>query len=339
MNTFWKLFAALVTGLKSEPFKRARLRLTIYYIAIMAVILAAFSLFLYFSLTKNITDNLENDTNLSDNQVVSNTIDQIQTTILSVDAVVLFLVAGLSYVLAGKTLKPIQAALEAQTQFTADASHEFRTPLAIIKYNGDIALKNSKLTIDEAREVIGSSVEEAEHMSAIVERLLMLARNENGWNNLGMEQLDLKDLLEKAVRSMSVLAENKNLVLKIKRTEPVKVSGNPGSLNEMILNILQNSIDYTPAGGRITVELFQKDRYARMVVSDTGIGISADDMPHIFERFYKSDKARTLKQGGGLGLSIVQNILQKHKGTIEITSEPDKGTKVSVSLPSVVDNF
>ncbi|MCL5008967.1 MAG: HAMP domain-containing histidine kinase, partial [Patescibacteria group bacterium] len=293
MNMFWKRFAAWATGSKSDPFKRARLRLTLYYIAIMAVILIAFSLFLYFSLAKNINDNLENDALASDSQVAANAIDQIQTTILTVDAVILVLTAGLSYALAGRTLRPIRLALEAQAQFTADASHEFRTPLAIIKYGGDVALKDPRLTLAEAKAAIQSGVEEAEHMSALVERLLLLARGDSGPDNLRLAPIDFKNLVEKAAGNMRALIQNKRLVLNITTLEPASVAGDAGTLNEMVFNILQNSIDYTPEGGSISLDLKQKDGLAQLTVTDTGIGIAAKDLPHVFERFYKSDQARS----------------------------------------------
>ena len=334
MNTPWKQFAGWVTDLKHNPFETARLRLTGFYILVIAIILTVFSLFLFYSLSSNIKDNLETDiaANQVQQQKISDAVDHLQLNIFGIDLVVVLLTASLGYILAGKTLKPIKFALDAQTQFTADASHEFRTPLAIIKYNGDVVLKDPHLTITDAREAIQSSVEEAEHMSTIVERLLMLARNENGWNDLDMAEVDLKNIVENVAHKMSALARKKNLSLKITRLEAAKVKGDINTLNEMVLNILQNSVDYTPDGGGVTVELYQKDRHARLIIADSGIGIAAKDLPHIFERFYKSDQARTLKQGGGLGLSIVQDIVRKHNGTIEVKSEPGKGTRVLVSL-------
>jgi|SRR5579872_730220 len=335
MEMPWKQFAAWVIGLKRNPFEKARLRLTGYYILVVAIILAAFSFFSYVATVKNINDRFERDAKLTaeEQQILSSTTDQLQITLLLIDAGVLVLTAVLSYILAGKTLKPIKTALDAQAQFTADASHEFRTPLSIIKYNGDVALKNPHLQIAEAREIIHSNIEEAEHMSVIVERLLMLARSEDGWNDLKKEKLELKNMVEKAVSNMRVLAEQKDISLALSDMQSGLVMGNPTALDQMILNILQNAIDYSHNNGSIAVSLTVNDNRVIFIVTDTGIGIEQKDLPHIFERFYKSDKARTMKQGGGLGLSIVQSIVKQHDGIIEIKSTPGKGTTVEIYLP------
>jgi two-component system sensor histidine kinase CiaH len=336
MIKFWKQSGESATGLKDRPFLWARLRLTAFYIVVVFFILAFASLSLYYSLAKNIKDNLEIDaTTEAQQHFLANANHRLGLTILMIDLIVLIVTALLSYVLARRTLEPIKKALETQTQFTADASHEFRTPLAVVMYDSEVALRDPNLTLPEAREVLQSNFEELRHMAKIVERLLMLARNENGWNKIATAQIEFSGLVQDAVEKVIVLAKQKDLVIEIKSLEEGTVLGNRDSLHEMLLNILQNSIDYTNKGGKILVSLRKNLTNMDLKIEDTGIGISPEDLPHIYKRFYKSDQARSIKQGGGLGLSIVFDIIRNHHGTINVQSILAKGTTVLIQLPLV----
>ncbi len=180
MKNYWKQFAEWVTGSKHNIFQRARLKLTGLYIGIIAVILIIFSLTLYYSLAKNIRDNFEG--NFSDDQtqelVITKTTERLQTTIFFIDLIVLLASSGLSYFLAGKTLKPIRQAMEKQKQFTADASHELRTPLAVIQTNLEVALREKEWDRGKRHALIASAIDEVKLMTKLTEDLLTLSKLE-----------------------------------------------------------------------------------------------------------------------------------------------------------------
>lgn len=339
MNTYWKQFAGWVTGLRSEPFQKARLKLTAFYILMLAIILCVFSFTLYFALAQNLRGDLDGE--LADEQsqlrVISQTTRHLQTTIFVIDAGVLVLASILSFVLAGKTLRPIEEALLAQKQFSADASHEFRTPLSIMKSDIEVAQNNQHLSLEEARSVIGSNLEEVNHMSTMVDQLLKLSRQEDRLENLLMNPVNLIQVVKSAVEKMQKLAQNKHINLTFTHEGYGSILGNLASLKELALNLLQNAIDYTPQNGSVAVIIKDLEKHLELSIKDTGIGIESKDLPHIFKRFYKADNARTLRSNSsGLGLSIAHNIVQNHHGKINIQSTVGKGTMVIVSFPKLI---
>jgi len=220
-------------------------------------------------------------------------------------------------------------------QFTADASHELRTPLTILRGEVEIGLRGDR-TAEEYREILISNLEEVERMSRIVSDLLLLSKADIGQESLAAESVDLHALVRELTGQFTVLAEQKKITLE-SRLEPVPaVVGDCLRLRQMAANLLVNAIRYTPPGGSITVRLHQQEAGGvALVVEDTGIGIPAEDLPRIFDRFYRVDKARSRQEGGsGLGLSIVKWIVDAHQGTIEVTSEPGIGTTFTVVLPT-----
>ncbi len=323
------------TGLKNNIFFEARLRLASYYVVVIALLLAIFSTFLYFSYAKNVQNDIEGD--FPDGQaqavIVSKTTDRLQEQLIIVDAVVVLFVGGFGYWLAGKTLKPIQKALDSQKRFIADASHELRTPLTILKTDLEVALRAETGT-DEHSAILTSNLEEVERMRRIVEDLLMLSRIDNNQEILQFSKTDIASLMQKSVERMKKYAESRNVYVLVSAEEPVYVLGDPDKLQQALSNILKNAIDYSKDEGEVHFSLTRTDRQANVVIEDNGIGISAEDLTHIFDRFYRADKSRSHRQGGsGLGLSIVKWVIQKHRGNISIQSSPDKGTKLTINLP------
>ncbi len=339
MNTYSKQFAAWVTGLQSETFQKARLKLTAFYILMLAIILCVFSFSLYFALAKNLRGDLDGEFGDENAQlrVIKQTTDHLQTTIFLIDGGVLVLASFLSFALAGKTLRPIEEALLAQKQFSADASHEFRTPLSIMKSDIEVAQNNKQLNLQEAKAVIDSNLEEVNHMSTMVDQLLKLSRHEDQLEKLSMTSVNFITVVKDAVKKMQKLAENKNINLTFIHEGYGSVLGNLSSLKEMTLNLLQNAIDYTPEHGSVAVAIKDLEKHLELSIKDTGIGIEPKDLPNIFKRFYKADNARTLRSNSsGLGLSIVHNIVQNHNGKINIESALGTGTVVKVLLPKLV---
>ncbi len=334
MATTLKRFGAWVTSLRSDLFTWARIKLSALYLLIVAAILLLFSVGIYTGFKDRMKENTRIH-RVEEQAAYDQTLDDIQNLVLLADAFILAISAGLSYVLAGYTLKPIKNALEAQSAFAADASHELRTPLAVIRANTEVILRNSAQLPVLAQKLLRTNLEEIAAVSTMAEQLLVLSRGQK-ISKEAFQKIDFSALLTTVVSKFEHLAANKNIQLSIKKSTAVAVRGNQSSLERMIKNLLANAISYTPKSGSVTVELSTTKDAAQLSISDTGIGISTKDLGHVFERFYKADQARTdTEAGSGLGLSIVKQIVDLHRGSIEIKSTLNKGTTVIVNLPRV----
>jgi heavy metal sensor kinase len=220
-------------------------------------------------------------------------------------------------------------------QFSGDASHELRTPLTILKGETEVALRWAKQP-EEFRKIFESNMEEIDRMSRIIDDLLLLAKSEGGEKPLEIRELSLSDLLQALYMQGRSLAEANGieLVLRPEVTEEVRIRGDELRLRQVFLNLISNAVKYTPKGGRVEIVLSLAGDEAVVAVSDTGIGIPEEHLPHIFDRFYRIDKARNREDGGtGLGLAIVDSFVQAHEGRITIASTPGKGSTFTVYLP------
>lgn len=230
-------------------------------------------------------------------------------------------------------LARIESSFDGMRRFTTDASHELRTPLAIIRGEADVALSQERAPGDY-REALAIIQDEARYLSRIVEDMLALARADAGQRQVKREEFYLNDLVEECARSARALALNKNITLKFERSDDISFRGDEGLLRRMILNLLDNAIKYTPEGGRVSISLWRDDGRVKFRVTDTGIGISAEAVEHVFERFYRVDKARSRAEGGsGLGLPIVKWIAEAHHGSVSLESEPERGSSFTVTFP------
>ena len=227
----------------------------------------------------------------------------------------------------------LEAAFRKITQFTADASHELRTPVAVMRTGAEIALRKPRSEA-EYRETLSQILDEADNVSRLIETLLVVARADSE-GQLQMERADLGTILAEACEKSKLLAEEKGVaVTRNGATAPVWVQCNASSLKRLFLIVLDNAVKYTPAGGKIDIKLASTDGFAVAEIRDTGIGISSDDMPHIFDRFYRADRARTREPGGaGLGLAIGKWIAHAHGGEIRVASEIAKGSSFEVCIP------
>ncbi len=233
------------------------------------------------------------------------------------------------------------------TQFTSDASHELKTPLAIMK--GEIEQAERHLdaaqTLDpeEAHAVLGSVMEEVERMQRIVEGLLMLSRADDRRLPLAKETVNVYQYLDSLREDAAILAEERGLTLRGRFEEAAmkkEISADTTRLYQVVMNLVDNALKYTPAGGKVTLFLTSADHEVHFGVADTGIGISKDELPKVFRRFYRTDEARTGPHGDGerslgLGLAIVKSIVEAHGGTIGVESELGKGTRFTVTMPAV----
>lgn len=248
--------------------------------------------------------------------------------------VFILVVGGLgSYALARITLRPIEEAHAAQARFTADASHELRTPLAAMRAETEVALRDPSLTLKEARELMGSNLEELARLSDLSEGLLQLARGDA--DDAVREPVAVLDLLQLAAEHVATPAAQKKIQIKIGKVPQADVLGDGRQLKQAVVVLLDNALKYSPPKTTITVKAHKKESNIIISVTDQGQGIQSDDMPYIFDRFYRADTARSQANasGHGLGLAIAQQVVQQHGGTISATSKPDKGSTFLISLP------
>jgi heavy metal sensor kinase len=226
----------------------------------------------------------------------------------------------------------LEAAFERQARFTADASHELRTPLAVVLSQAELALARPRAA-DEYREALEASLRAAQRMRGLVEGLLTLARADAGRLELCRQPVDLGRLVEDGAALVGPLAEKADVEVHV-TTEGAEVVGDPGRLTQVVTNLLTNAINYNRPGGVVAVHVEEGEGEAVLTVADSGCGIPEEDRGHVFERFYRADRARGRGLGGtGLGLAICKSIVDAHGGTITFTSEAGRGTTFVVRLP------
>ncbi len=229
----------------------------------------------------------------------------------------------------------LDEAYQLASRFTGDASHELRTPLTIMRGELEALLEEGRLSEDQAAQV-GSVLEEAERLTQIVEGLLLISRLEAGEPGLEQEAVDLGELVASTTEQMTLLAEDKGQALHCHTESAVRVRANPVRLKQVVVNLLDNAIKYTPAAGRIDVRVAADGPGALLEIRDNGIGISTEALPHVFERFYRSPQTEARRLGGtGLGLSMVQSIVEIHGGAIAVESSEGRGATFRVRLPRI----
>lgn len=229
------------------------------------------------------------------------------------------------------TIGRLEELFATQRRFVADVGHELRTPITVVRGNVDLMRKVGV----EDEEALHSIELEVEHLTRLVEDLLILAQAESGKLPMDLSLIELDTLLLEVVGQSGVLAEGK-VTLEIGEIDQVVVCGDRYRLKQVILNLISNAIKYSPAGEKVVVSLAKAEQEARLTIRDFGSGIPADDLPHIFDRFYRGDKARTRgldSTGFGLGLSIAYWIVRNHGGQIEAVSREGEGSTFSVTLP------
>jgi heavy metal sensor kinase len=231
-------------------------------------------------------------------------------------------------------LERLEAAFKKIIQFTADASHELRTPVAVMRTRTELSLRKPR-SAEEYRETVAQVHSELEKTSDLVERLMVLARTDYGAETLQLSAADLGGIVREVCSQGRMLAETKEIGFREHIPDvPVWIKGDPHALRQLFLILMDNAVKYTPLGGHVDVVVGTDDGFAFGLVRDTGIGIAAEDLPNVFERFYRADKARSRESGGvGLGLSIGRWITEAHAGTIEVQSSLGSGAVFRVRLP------
>lgn len=258
-------------------------------------------------------------------------------------ALVLLLAGGIAgYLLAGRAMKPIANAFQRQEQFTSDASHELRTPLSILRSAYEVLDEQRDKLPEFHRHVLMKSGREIHHMSRLVENLLVLARSDSGRIELAVSRFSLWYTINQVIEQLQPIASSKNVSLgwdasQGRATEDnVMIQADEVRIRQLILILVENAIQYNREGGRVMVALNVSAQKTSFTVRDTGIGIENEHLPHIFERFYRMDKARTRRsEGTGLGLAIAKQIVDAHHAKIEVWTQPQTGTTFRVTLPNI----
>ena len=248
--------------------------------------------------------------------------------------VALLLATVLGHILSGRAMVPLREAYEKQRQFAADASHELRTPLAVVMASADLLENDPSITSPFLKQVIADVRDEVKKMTRLVSDLLLVARSDNKALKLKLQKFDAAELLSQTARLMQPLADKKHIALDIRNCDARVIQADEQKIKQLMLILVDNAVKYTPDGGEVHVG-FEKAPQGRVrfFVQDTGIGIAKEDQRRIFDRFYRVDKARSREMGGnGLGLSIAQEIVNLHQGSIEVTSTLGKGTRFTVEL-------
>ncbi len=317
--------------MKDKIFQKAKIKLTIFYVGVMFCILVIFTSILMFTLESRLRASLDGKILITQEQEdpVKSASDDIEAVVYTVDGLLLLIIAFSSYFLAGKTLKPIKDTLDAQTKFSADASHDLRTPLAIIMTESEVLLQDKDQSISDYKKVVESNLEEAKKMNLLVSDLLLIARGEN--SKLEKEKIDLSALLFTITHKMKQQLENKNLSLEQNIQKDISLYVNKTDIERAIKNILQNAINFTKIGS-IKITLKKENKKIILEIVDTGVGISQKDIPFVFDRFYKAEHSRNDESGSGLGLPIAKTLLERNGGDINITSDTNVGTKVTILI-------
>ncbi len=231
-------------------------------------------------------------------------------------------------------IERLQRSFDEVRQFSIDASHELRTPLTIMRGEVELALRSPKGN-EEYRRILASILDEVVHLSTIIDNLLTLSKSDLGQQEISFdERVNLKELMAEMLEDGEIIAMKKNISLSLIHTEDISIYGDRSRLRQLVLNLIDNAVKYTPEKGQVMLSLEKENGYAKIIVQDTGIGIPKGEQLKIFNRFYRVDKGRSREQGGsGLGLSIAKWIAEMHKGRIDVESEINKGSIFSIYLP------
>ena len=256
--------------------------------------------------------------------------------IMAGTAIGFFVIIWIGHYLAQRALVPIKVSWDKQQQFVTDASHELRTPIAVIKINTELLLHHPDHTIEEESVRIAGILKESTRMGKLVATLLTLARADSNQIEMKFQRVELPDLLRDIIAQIQPIAEMKDIHIATNIEPNLAVRGDLEKLHQLFVILLDNAVKYTPVQGNITVTSQRKQGAVHISIQDTGIGIPSEEIPFIFERFYRGDKVRSRDDGGsGLGLAIAKWIIEKHSGKIRVDSVKGEGSNFQLQLPEL----
>ncbi len=341
-------------------FKRAVLKLTCFYSFLFFLLFWSFSIGLYAYLDhtfkqgyvtqvkervrhevgktgayQSFTEFSVEHSNTFFNKSAEVTLENFRKGLISVNLIFILFIPTVAWLLAKKTLSPIRDILQRQKQFVSDASHELLTPLTIISNEIEVALRQQREMSYYVR-TLDTIKGEISRLSGLVSNLLILAKHEDTVQSIPMQEVELVDVVGRAVSACARKFQGKAVRYTVNFPEEnIVVKGNNTMLEQLFTNLLDNAFKFSPADTNITVSMQKKGRHAEVSIQDKGIGIPKEEQEKIFDRFYRIDTSRTQTQGYGLGLSIARTIVELHGGSIDIHSYAGRGSTFTVTLPAV----
>lgn len=276
---------------------------------------------------------------IDDPDLLTNLHRRILTVLFMINGSIFILSGALGYMLAGRTLQPIADMVEEQNRFISDASHELRTPLTALKSTIEVYLRDKHLTLADAKLALKESIEEVDTLQSLSNSLLTLAQYRESNPSSLYSTVSLPSIVSAAVKRVKPLAIKKHITIHTKLAE-AEVMADEAGITDVLVILLDNAIKYSREKSTITIGIKKTSRKTQLTVKDEGIGISKEDMPHVFDRFYRADSARTKKNphlpagrqdGYGLGLAIAKKIIETHRATIHVESEPEKGSTFTIT--------
>lgn len=341
-------------------FRTTRIKLTLWYLLIIMLISISFSFVVYRMVSLEL-DRIERmqrdrltrrfpqwiqeikpdhipDTIRPPRFIEAGDIDEAKKRLTSILVLVNITILGTSaiagYFLAGKTLRPIKTMMDEQNRFIADASHELRTPLTSLKTETEVALRDKKLEITEAKTLLKSNLEEINKLQLLSDNLIKLVQFKKSTKHIIQDKVQLNEVILESIRVIKGIAKAKSITINYQQQD-ITLRGNTHMLVELFTILLDNAIKYSPEHTKIYISTKSHDKNVIVKVKDEGIGIDSKDIPHVFDRFYRADQSRTKSSvpGYGLGLSIAKEIVGRHKGDIWAASEKGNGSEFIVKLP------
>ncbi len=321
---------------RPDVFARARRRLALLFAAIVVVLVVVSSVFMYLTVRADIrtaASGAYQDTE-SEQAFVSRSLGSLRWQLVAVDAVIVIVVGAGGLLYARSTLRPIRESVAAQKRFVADASHDLRTPLAIMRAEFEVALRRPDLD-ETTRPLLVSGLEEVEVMSAMVEDLLTLSRIDAHQEPLAREPLDLVALARQTVEELGPLAATSGVALLADAAGDALAVGDESHVRRAVRNVVRNAVEHSPPGATVEVTVGRTTSGVQVVVTDDGEGMPPEVLEHVFDRFYRGDAARSRARGGsGLGLAIAHWALHGMGGDLTVESEVAVGTRVTFTLPA-----
>lgn len=343
MKNIFKQFAELVTASKQSDYNKAIIKLTSYYSAGVFIILIIFNVLVYGLFINSIHDETNERREHAPFEVEIEELEESQITELQDDLVsillisdaIIFIIALITaYIISKRTLEPLEKAYAKQKRFVADAAHELRTPLAVMQAGSEVALNNTR-TESEYRNFIKEFLEEVKRLTTLSNDLLFLASSNNE-NLQSFSKISLSEICKKQIHSIKPYSDIKNILIENKIEDNIFIKGKNDDIIRLLVNLLKNSIDYNKENGSVSLALKKINSNTVLSIKDTGIGIKKENIPYIFDRFYKADNSRVNNASGtGLGLAIVKEIVNEHNAIIKVSSTLGQGTIFEITFKTV----
>lgn len=335
-------------------FKSAKIKLTISYILVLTVITGSFSTLVYLNFRETTKRALERHEERLEKRIndfgkpkppiefekplTEETFQEINTKIITIliliNGIIITLTGAISYWLAGVTLKPIEIMTQKQKKFIEDAAHELRTPLTGMKTNIEVNLRDKNINLEKTKEILNETIKDIDELSILANSLLEQSKNQQIIQN-NIDKVYMNEVIKNLKSKFNKVANEKSISLEFTNNIEDIIIIDKQKLQQLLSIFIDNAIKFNKPGGVVKTLASHKNNRLEVTIEDTGIGIKKEDIPHIYERFYKSEKSRNKKnnKGFGLGLSIAKEIITQLNGQISVTSKVGESTKFTIYLP------